>query len=40
LVTNLAYLTHNYKRTKKLRGLSVIPTYGNDMVGLFAGYSF
>jgi membrane-associated phospholipid phosphatase len=40
LVTNIAYLTHGYKRTKKLQGLTLVPTYGNQTVGLFAGFSF
>lgn len=40
LVTNLAYLTHGYKRTKKIEGLTIMPTYGEGTIGVFAGLRF
>jgi membrane-associated phospholipid phosphatase len=40
LVTNLAYLTHGYKRTKKIQGLTVLPTYSEGTVGFAAGLRF
>jgi membrane-associated phospholipid phosphatase len=40
LVTNLAYLTHGYKRTKKIEGLTIMPTYSEGTVGVFAGLRF
>ena len=40
LVTNLAYLTHGYKHTKKVQGLTLMPTYSQGTVGVFAGLRF
>lgn len=40
LATNLAYLTHGYKRTKKIQGLSIMPTYSEGTAGVFAGLRF
>lgn len=34
LVTNVAYLTHRYRRTKKRQGLSMLPTYSQGVFGL------
>lgn len=40
LVTNLAYLTHGYKRTKRVEGLTVFPTYNKGTLGIVAGLRF
>lgn len=40
MVTNLAYLTHGYKRTKKIEGLTLMPTYSEGAVGFAAGLRF
>jgi membrane-associated phospholipid phosphatase len=40
LVTNLAYLTHGYKHTKKMQGLTVLPTYSGETLGFAAGLRF
>ncbi|MGB6037280.1 MAG: phosphatase PAP2 family protein, partial [Cryomorphaceae bacterium] len=40
LVTNIAYLTHGYKRTKKINGLTVLPTYSEGNIGFAAGFKF
>jgi len=40
LVTNLAYLTHGCKRTIKIQGLTLMPTYREGTVGVFAGLRF
>ncbi|MCZ4407285.1 phosphatase PAP2 family protein [Cryomorphaceae bacterium 1068] len=40
LATNLAYLTHGYKRTKRIEGLTIMPTYNEGTVGVFAGLRF
>ncbi|MCH2214341.1 MAG: phosphatase PAP2 family protein [Flavobacteriales bacterium] len=40
LVTNLSYLTHGYKRTKRRQGLTVLPTYNQGTLGFSAGLRF
>jgi membrane-associated phospholipid phosphatase len=40
LTTNIAYLTHGYRRTKRIEGLTIMPTYGEGTVGIFAGLRF
>ncbi len=41
LVTNLAYATHGYKRTKKkMQNLQWVPTYTDGTVGLYTSFSF
>ena len=39
-MTNLAYLTHGYRRAKKIQGLTVMPTYSDGTVGVAAGLRF